>query len=78
MFGVFFVVFADYFHDFVGFFLVVDLLECDGVLPSLGLGVYLENLDVDLYAELPELGDYLGLLLLYFRGDGRLFSPRVC
>lgn len=46
--GVFFMVFADYFHDLFGFFFRVNFLECDAMFPSLGFGVYFVYLEVSL------------------------------
>jgi hypothetical protein len=62
-------VFTDYVHDFLCFFLVVDLLERDAVLPCLGLGVYLVYPKVDLNAQFSDLGYYLGFLLFYLWGN---------
>jgi len=72
VFGVFLVVFANYFHDLVGLFLGVDFLECDAVFPLLGLWVYLVYLDVYLDAQFPEFRYDFGLLLFDFWGDGRV------
>jgi hypothetical protein len=72
MFYVFFVVFANYFHDFVGLFLGVDFLEGNAVFPLLGLWVNFVNLDVYLDAQFPEFRYDFGLLLFDFWGDARL------
>ena len=72
MFCVFFVVFANYFHDFVGLFLGVDFLEGNAVFPLLGLWVNFVNLDVYLDAHFPEFRYDFGLLLFDFWGDARL------
>ena len=72
MFCVFFVVFANYFHDFVGLFLGVDFLEGNAVFPLLGLWVNFVNLDVYLDAQFPEFRYDFGLLLFDFWGDARL------
>lgn len=61
--------FSDYIHHFIALLLIMDLLECNAVFPRLSLGVYLVNLEVDLYSQFSDLSYYLGFLLFYFWWD---------
>jgi hypothetical protein len=60
---------SDYIHHLIGLLLIMDLLECNAVLPRLRLGVHLVNLEVDLYSKFSDLRYYLGFLLFNFRWD---------